>query len=172
MTAEDYHYTLTASDAFTDSSFSVATNFTVPYTVALTGASSPWDAISTKDGATIAFNLSTSPVETDAEGLVDYTLVGLDITVSFQPVNITAAQALTQLGISGAGIQRGMSLNSGSANITISGPAAGNPEVVVNSVALKNAPQVYGAEALRHGVLEFVATRTSGTGTMFVVDVV
>ncbi|NCC50899.1 MAG: hypothetical protein EOM20_06740 [Spartobacteria bacterium] len=172
MTEADYHYTLTATSTFTDTSFAVASIPTSPISIYLVGQSAPWNAIETKDGATVSFNLSTSPVETDSDGLVDYSMSGLDITVSFQPVNPTAAQVLTKLAIQGTDVRRGMSLNSGSNNLICAGWATGSPQVTVNNAALKNAPAVYGKDALRHGALEFIATRTTGVGTMFVLGTI
>jgi hypothetical protein len=161
-----------ATASFTDTSFAVASIFTVPYTLALAGASSPWNSFKTKAGVEIDFNLQVPPFDVDEEGIVDMTLQGLDITVKFQPVGMTTAQILTQLGIQGAGAVRGRSMAAGAADLTIVGPAVGDPSVVINDVALVEAPQVYGAVNNRAGDLVWIATRPAGSGAMFALSTV
>lgn len=165
--AADKRFTLTGTAAFTDSSFATANVKTVTYTAALAGASAPWDAIKTKDGAVISFNMATKDIQVDDEGTADIILAGLDITVKFSPVGPTLAEVLAKLGVQGGSVARGQSLNAAAANITFTGSGTGSPLVTVNSVTLKSAPQSYGYDNLRHGQLEFVATRTTGSGAMF-----
>jgi hypothetical protein len=161
-----------ATASFTDTSFAVASIFTVPYTLALAGASSPWNSFKTRAGVDIDFNLQLSPFDVDEEGIVDMTLQGLDITVKCAPVGITTAQIITQLGIQGAGAIRGRSMAAGAADLTIVGPTAGNPSVVINDVALVEASQLYGGTNPRTGELLWIATRPGGSGAMFALSTV
>ena len=167
--AADARYTLTGSSAFTDTSFAVANCKTVVYTVSITGASSPWDAIKTKAGVKISFNLASTPVETDDDGLVDMLLNGLEISVKFAPIGITLAQVLTRLSIQGGSQARGMDPSSAAANLVITGAGTGSPLVTINNAVLVSAPQQYGFSSLRHDDLEFIATRPTGSGAMFAV---
>ena len=119
---------------------------------------------------TVSFAIQSSPITVDDEGDVDMQLDGLEITVKFAPVGVTLDQLLTKLKIQGSGVARGLSLNADAANITITGGST-KPIVVVNSVRLVTAPQLYGQKNLRHDATEWKATRTSGTGAMFSVGV-
>ncbi len=156
-----------ADAAFSDSSWSTSNVKTVVYTAAIAGQSAPWNAIKLKDGAKISFALKAKEIMTDDDGIVDVILQGLDISVKFAPVNPTLAQVMTLLKRQGSGVARGMSMAASAANITFTGAGSGSPLVTVNSVALKRAPHGYGFDDLRHGELEFVATRLTGSGTMF-----
>lgn len=164
--ASDKFYTITDPSAFSDTSLSVANIKTVACTAALAGASSPWDAIKSKEGFTIKQTLKAKPIIVDDEGTLDFRLAGYEISVLFAPPDISLAAVLTKLSIQGSGAIRGRSLAASAANLTITGPASGDPLIVINNVALKGAPQNYGFDDLRHGNLEFVATRPSGSGTM------
>lgn len=155
--AADALFTI-SDDAFVDTSFALSSIFTVPYTTSLASASSPWDAISTEAGVEIDFDQQNSPVVVNGLGTVDMSLSGLDITVKFKPVGMTVAQVLSQMKLQGTGAKIGQDIAASANNITVTG-GSGNPIVVVNSVRLKNAAQIYGAEALRHDTLEFIATR-------------
>lgn len=169
--AADALYTYTASAAFSDATFSLAAIKTVPYTASLASVSSPWSAIETEGGFEIAFDLKLTPRKAANIGTLSYSLSGLDIGVKFKPIGMTAKQVLDRLLVQGTGTALGMDVSAGAANLTITGGST-NPIVVVNSVRLKNTPLVYGAEALRHDTLEFVATRPGGTGAMFSVGLV
>jgi len=163
--AVDALYTLTASAAFTDTSYALSSVYTVPYTVTLASLSSPWDAIQTEAGVEVSYSMKTSPVTVNNIGIVDLTLSGLEISVKMKPVGMTVAQLLTQLKIQGSGVARGMDISASANNMTITG-GSGLPQVIVNNLRLKSAPQIYGAEALRHDTIEFIATRPTG-GAMF-----
>jgi hypothetical protein len=174
LSAADKRFTITATSAFADTSLAVSSIPTVSYSIVITGGSAPWNAIRTKDGVSIDFNLGVETVETDDEGVVDYAVKGLDITAKFIPVGVTLTELLTKLAIQGSGMARGISLNSRSANITIAGAAVGNPSVVLNAMALKDTKQSYSdsSSKLRIGEIGFVSTRPNGTGAMFSVGVV
>ncbi len=159
-----------ADTAFSDSSFSLASVLTVPYTAGLSGASAPWDSFETEDGFDVDFSETLAPVRVANIGTIDMTQAGLDISVKFKPVGMTVAQVLSQMKLQGTGVFRGMDLSAGAANLTITG-GTDNPQVVINSVRLKTAPHQYGAEVLRHDTLEMIATRPAGAGTMFTVGV-
>lgn len=166
--AADSLYTL-ADAAFSDGSFSLASVYTVPYTAALSGASAPWDNFQTEDGFEVDFDETLEDVTVANTGTVDMTHGGLDVSVKFKPLGMTVAQVLDRLKIQGTGVARGMDMGAGAANLTISG-GSGKPQVVVNNVRLKSAPQIYGRTALRHDTLEFVATRPTG-GASFTIGI-
>lgn len=156
----------TISDAaFTDTSFDIGSIFTVPYSVSLASAASPWDAILTEAGVEIDFAQTNNPVTVNGFGTVDMSLSGLDITVKMKPVGMTVAQVLAQMKLQGTGVKIGQNIGASANNMTITG-GSGNPIVVVNNVRLKSAGQIYGQETLRHDSLEFIATRPTG-GAMF-----
>jgi len=163
--AVDSLYTLTATAAFTDTSFALSSIYTVPYTASLASLSSPWNAIETEAGFEIDFDMKTSPVPVDSLGIVDMSISSLDINVKLKPVGMTVAQVLTQLKIQGTGVARGMDISASANNLTITGGST-KPQVIINNLRLKNSGQLYGAEALRHDTIEFIATRPTG-GAMF-----
>lgn len=156
--AADALLTLAATDAFTDTSYSLASIYTVPYSASLASLSAPWAAIETEGGFEIDFDLATAPVTVNSIGMVDMSVAGLDISVKFKPVGMTTAQVLDRLKIQGSGMARGVDISASANNLTITGGST-KPQVVINSVRLKSAPQIYGSEALRHDTLEFIATR-------------
>lgn len=172
--AADKRFAITATAAFEDSTFAVSAIPTIPYTLVLAGGAAPWNAIKTQDGITVDFSLTTEPVPVDDEGKVDESIKGLKISAKFIPVGITLTQLMAKFSVQDTGFARGISLNSRAANMTISGPAAGNPLVVLNSMALKTTAQSYSdsASKLRIGEIEFISTRPNGTGAMFSVGVV
>ncbi len=161
-------YTYTATAAFSDTSFSLASVLTVPYTATLAAVGSPWDAIQTEAGFECSFDLKTSPVKVANVGTIDYQVSGLEISVKFKPVGLTVKQVLDRLKVQSTGVALGMDLSAGAANLTITGGAS-NPQVVINNVRLKDSQLLYSAEKLRHDTIEFVATRPTGSGAMFTV---
>lgn len=163
-------YTLTSTASFTDTSFAVSEILTPTYSLGLAGASSPWDSFIVEDGVKIEFNLGSRQRYIDSLGTLDWKLTGLDIVVKFKPANMTAANVLAKMPVQGSGVAIGASMATGAANLTITGAGTGSPVVVINKVALRRIPQLYGQDVSRHGELEFIATRPTG-GTMFSVGV-
>lgn len=164
-------YTYTATDAFTDTSFDLATIKTVPYTATLASAAAPWDAIETEGGFDIELAFKSKPIIVANYGTIDHMVSGLDIAVKFKPLGMTVKEVLDKLKVQGTGVAIGMDLSDAVANLTITG-GVGNPIVVVNSVRLKDSSLIYSPENLRHDTIEMVATRPTGTGTMFTVGLV
>lgn len=130
------------------------------------GTVTGFTAINTKDGFDIDFNLGLTPVSTDSEGIVDYILSSLEVTVSFKPLGPTVGNLIAAMKAQNTGAARGMSLagiNSAS-SLIISGDAAGKPMVTITGAQLKQAPLLFGREAERIDTLQFVATRTFTAG--------
>lgn len=159
-----------ANEALSDTSFSLASIYTVPYTAALAGAQAPWDDFQTAEGFAVEFSETLEDVRVANIGTVDMTLGGLDVSIRCKPLGVTVAHVMDRLKLQGNGAARGMDMSSGAANLTISG-GSGKPQVVVYNVRLKAAAQLYGRTALRHDTIEFVSTRPAGSGPVFAVGV-
>ena len=151
----------TSSATFNDATFSLASIKSSTFTAAFTGGSSPWDSFKSKDGFTFSSNVNTQPVMTDDEGLVDLRIAGVEWSCKFAPVGITVAQIHTRMGIQGAGAARGMSPTA--ADLVITGAASGDPLVTLKNAVMVAAPQHYGYDDLRHGEVECVSTRPTGS---------
>jgi hypothetical protein len=139
----------------------------VPYTASLASLSSPWNAIETEAGVEIDFSLGVTPVKVNSYGTVDMSITGLDIAVKMKPVGVSVAQVLARMALQGSGVAIGQDIGASANNLTVTGGSL-KPQVVINSVRLKNAGQIYGQEALRHDTIEFIATRPTG-GAMFTI---
>jgi hypothetical protein len=150
-----------ASNPFTDSSFVESAIITAPYTVAW-GSTAPWNALATQDGVTVDFDLSLKPVETDSEGIVDFTCEKLVVTARLKPVGLSEGQVLAALALQGGGAARGRSLNAAGQTLTIA--SGSSPSIVLNGANLKSARQLFGPASLRVDELAFVATRTFSGG--------
>lgn len=150
-----------ASNAFADTSFSVAAILTQAYT-GVWGASAPWNSISTSDGWRVAFNLGLTPVTTDADGVVDMTLESLEVTATCVPLGITEAQLAAALKLQGSGATRGRSLASGASDLVLTGTGA---VITVKGAQLKSGPMQFGRGALRVGELGWIATKTFSGGS-------
>lgn len=147
-----------AAAAFADATFNPANIKTVPFAVAWGIA--PWDAINTRDGVTVSFDLQTEKVETDTDGVIDMTFKDLGVMAKLTPVGVTEAQVDTALGWQGvATAVRGGSLDALANDLVLTGAGAGAPVITVKKAAMKTAGYRFGSTALRHGELGFVAQR-------------
>jgi len=147
-----------ADAALVDATFDPAAILTQAYTVGW-GAVSPWDAMSTKKGVDIDFNLALEPIETDADGIVSRRLSGLEVSVKAQPMGISEADMLNKLLFQGAGAVRGRSLSGDDLNVSATGVY-----IRVYGAALKGGPQSFSSKEDRIGELEWLATRTFAAG--------
>ena len=92
-------------------------------------------------------------------------IASLDISVKFKPVGMSVANVLDRMRIQGTGCEIGADVGASANNLTITGGST-RPQVVINSVRLKNAAALYSSSALRHDTIEFIATRPTA-GAMF-----
>jgi len=152
------------AQAFSDTSFDPSQIKMAAYSAALTGASAPWDDIQTEEGWTISFDLSTESRMTDAQGTVEMTLGGVVATAKCVPVGISESELMDALPLQGAGIQRGTRLSGLGADLTIQGPTAGDPIVVLKNATLTTGSLVFGQTALRTGEIAFESAVTFTNG--------
>lgn len=123
----------------------------------------------TQEGITISFGLQTTPQETDTDGMVDMYFKQLDVQAKCIPLGMTEADLITAMAIQGTGNLRGSSLASGT-NLTITG-AGSHPIIVINSPGIKSARMRWGQSNPRMGEIEFVATRTTPSQSLFTITV-
>jgi len=151
-----------SSVAFSDTSFTEPGIITDQWN-GVWGSSAPWNAISTKDGFVISFDLGLEPVETDAEGLVDMTLTKLVATAKFMPVGVTETQLLGGLLLQGTGAQRGRSLNATANNLVITGVNS-TKVITIGGANFVTADMGFGKGTLRAGEVALRSTRTFTAG--------
>jgi hypothetical protein len=138
---------------------------TQPYALAW-GATAPFDAIKTKDGTKISFDLSIEPVEYDDDGLVDFTFADLGVMAKFTPVNFTEADMLKMLSIQdsvggGTLVARGKSLSANQHDLVATGTGV---TVTIKNAVPKTAGYRFGSTALRSGEIGMVALRSFNAG--------
>ena len=114
----------------------------------------------TLDGWTVSVDMATSPVQTDSQGTIDYTLSGVTVTAKCTPLGLTESQILSALP---AAKGRGVSLASTS-DLVITG--AGGLTVTLKNAALVTGPLNWGADTLRAGEIGFTANIAT-TGELF-----
>lgn len=149
------------SGSFSDTTFPTDSLILTQPVVAAWG-SSPWNAIQTKDGTEVEFNLSLTPIETDTDGTVDFRFTKLEVMAKLTPLNTTDAQMLTALGVQGASAARGRSLNTQGNDLVLTTTGF---IVTVTKAALKTSGAKFGSTVLRNGEFGFIATRTISGGT-------
>lgn len=156
----------TSSAAFSDTNFSIPAILTQPYTAVWdTGVGSPWNPFQTFDGFTVNFDLSLSPLTTDADGVVDMMFSRLGVSVQCQPLGITEAQMITALRLQGAGNARGRSLSANSHDLVLTGAVTSTAVITINSAQMKMGGAGFGPTTPRIAPVTFVATREFSTGT-------
>jgi hypothetical protein len=148
--------------AYSDTTFDPSVIKTEPYTLAW--GSSPWNSFSSLDGVVVDFNMSTSPVTTDAEGIVDMMFTNLQVTATLTPVGITEAQIKTAMRLDGASNVRGRSLNANSADLVCTGVITTANIITIKNAQMKAAPMVWNSTVPRIGAVQFVATRGFSAG--------
>lgn len=166
--------TITAAEAFSDTSWDEDDVKTVPYSAAW-GVASPWADFDTEDGFTIDFELDLAEISTDAQGIVDRR-IGSGITgviARCVPQGITDAQHETLLGMQGAGVLRGASLGINSNDLVLDG-GTNNPKITLTQAAPKAGPFRWGSTMVRSGEIAFVSVPKFTTGArnaLFAVEV-
>jgi hypothetical protein len=138
---------------------------TVPYTLSVGSLTTPWNAVETRDGIVVSFNVPLEPVTIDSVGLIGYRYTaGSSASVRFLPVNVTQENMHALLTLQGSGVARGSSIRAKGYDLTIDG-GSGNPSVVVKNVLLRSGPARYG-EGERIEELEFASLRTLSAGAL------
>ncbi len=112
----------------------------------------------TVDGWTITPELQIEAVTTDKLGTIDYTVSGVSVTATCQPLGLTEAQILAALPI---GKARGASMR-GESDLVITG--TGGLAVTLKNATLVSGPLNWGNAALRVGTLSFRAQRSFTNG--------
>ena len=164
--AADKQLTLSATAAFTDTSFSLAEVKTVPYAAALGALSAPWAAIKTRKGFKISSNvpLDEDTFNTDAEGIVDVLYKeGAKLNVKFDPIGVSVSDLHALLRLQGTGAERGMEIADLVHDLAIDG-GVGNVQATFENLQLLTAPSQFKADLDRVPELDFVSTRTLATG--------
>lgn len=149
-------------NTFNDTSFSPGDLVTQPYT-ANWGA--VWTDIETVDGWQVDFNMQLKPITSDAYGVVDMILTGLEVTAKAKLLTPTEAQIVTALGVDKA---MGADMGSGT-DLVLSGTGV---SFTLKNAVIKKAEPLFSLESARAGEIEFYAERkftTGVAGPLFVV---
>lgn len=105
----------------------------------------------TVEGWTVSVAMNLTPVTTDSQGTIDYTLSGVEVTARCTPLGLSEAQILAALPVLSG---RGKSLASAD-DLVIS--SENGLTVTLKNAALVTGPLNWGATALRAGELGFTA---------------
>lgn len=149
-----------ASASYADGTFSPSAIVTGAYSAAW-GASAPWDAIKTFDGWTVDFDLQITPVNTDADGIVDYMFSDLSVRASCKPQGITEANLIDALRVQGASASRGRSLQTNSNDLVITGSGL---VVTLKKAQFTTGQMAFSPTQPRIQQVTFVATRPFTAG--------
>jgi len=118
----------------------------------------------TVDGWTVGVDMQLSPVTTDSQGTIDYTLTGVNVTARCTPLGLTEAQIMAALpALTG----RGKSLASANDLVIAS---SGGLTVTLKKASLVTGPLNWGATTLRAGELGFTANIDTSDGSLFDID--
>lgn len=117
----------------------------------------------TMDGWTVSVALNLNPVTTDAQGTIDYTLQGVEVTAKCTPVGLTESQILAALPIT-----KGRGASVATTNDLVI-EATGGLKVTLKNAALITGPIQWGATMLRAGEIGFVA-KIAADGQLFKVE--
>jgi hypothetical protein len=154
-----------ADAAFTDTSLTLASILTVPYSAALGALSDPWASIQTKDGWTLSFDVGIEPEGVDDTGLFDWLYNGnASVSVKCKPIGIKVADLHGLMKLQGAGVARGMSILDKAQTLVITGGAS-NPKATIYGCTLQTAQHAY-AIGDRVPDLEFRTLRTLNAGAL------
>ncbi len=118
----------------------------------------------TLDGWTVSVEPQLSPVQTDSQGTIDYTLTGVNVTAKCTPLGLTESQILAALPVLSG---RGASLASANDLVITS---SGGLTVTLKCASLVAGPLNWGATALRAGEIGFVANIDPDDGSLFDIE--
>jgi hypothetical protein len=156
-----------AATAFTDySTFDAAAALKVDAAAVWGNFAAPWSDIETEEGWEIALELGIEFRKSSRIGTIQAVFKGEKVTASCNPLNITAADILSQSvivhPIQGSGARRGGRIASGK-NLTLTG-AGGSPVVTLTSASLINVEYHMGTNRHRVAALAWGAERTYTAG--------
>lgn len=159
------HFVDLADASFTDTGLAASGVKTVPYSASLGSLGAPWDAIKTKSGWTISFDVGLDAQEEDTIGIYDYIYNGqARISAKCNPLGLTVDSLHDLKLLQGSGAARGASGTGLKAALTITG-GSGNPILVINNCILEEAGHVYDVGD-RVADLELVTVRGLTTGAL------
>jgi hypothetical protein len=160
------HLVAVADAAFTDTSLTAASHKTVPYTAALGALSAPWNAIHTRDGWNLSFDVPVEPDVVDDTGIYDYLYTGAAVVrAKCKPIGLTVGDLHGLMLLQNTGMVRGVSIASLKQALVITG-ASGGVVATLNNVVIEAAPHQYKDLAHRVEELEFVGMRSLTTGAL------
>ena len=122
----------------------------------------------TKDGWTVDFNVSTTPVEADSFGIVDYTVGDNVATAHCTPLTVSESTLTAFLNLQGSGADRGQSLLSGNdlAITPTTGTPVGSANVTLKNCSILQVGYDYDLQALRVPQIQFTSIRTLVTNAL------
>jgi hypothetical protein len=162
-----------ASTSFGTYAFSPASIRTTPYvggwgatasysvpTWTLTGSPN-LPIYDTKDGWSLNFNVSTTPVEADEYGIVDFTVGDNVATATCSPLTLSETTLTAILNLQGAGADRGQSLLSGNllSIVPSNGTPVGSANVTLNNCSMLQIGYDYGLNSTRVPQIQFTTLR-------------
>jgi hypothetical protein len=127
------------------------------------GEASPWNALSSREGVVVAFELQTDNDEVDEYGVVDMIHAGLTAAAKLTPMGCNVQQALAKVAVQGSGVSRGASMAARAMQLEIESAVAGGLKVTMPTAALKSVPLLYGRATPRFADFDFVSLPTTGT---------
>jgi hypothetical protein len=159
------HLFALADAAFTDTSLTLANILTVPYSAALGALSAPWNAIQTKDGWVLSFDVGLDPQIVDDIGIFDWIYNGnASVSAKCKPIGIKVADLHGLMKLQGTGVARGVSILDKAQTLVITGGAS-NPKATIYGCTLQAAQHAY-AIGDRVPDLEFKTLRTLNAGAL------
>lgn len=153
-------YTVATGASFTDATMAASLIPTQPYTLTLSGVTG-FTTVESLDGWRVSFPQNLNPWAPNSMGLIDESITDVGCVVTGIPINPTAAQILTALGLSSGG--RGESFGQGAGALTIVGDD-GVTYLTIPSAQITNGNFGFGSATLRNGEVSFVALPTFTTG--------
>lgn len=153
-------YTVAAGASFTDATMAASLIPTQAYTLSLAGVTG-FTTIESLDGWRVSFPQNLQPWAPNSMGLMDESVTNVACVVTGIPINPTAAQIHTALGISSGG--RGESFGQGAGALTIVG-ADGVTYLTIPSAQITDGTFGFGSATLRNGEVSFVALPTFSVG--------
>ena len=144
-----------------DATFDPANIFVRPYTGTWSGKTG-FTAFETEDGFTVSINPTFKNITTDTNGTLNVVLEKIEVMAKCVPIGPTSAQLTSAFAIQGATVNRGHSLASFGAALTINDGAT--DVVSISNAALKTGGFRFGATVLRANEVGFVAARTFAAG--------
>jgi hypothetical protein len=123
----------------------------------------PWAAFYGRDGISVSFDFSISPIQDDCRGLAGYQVQDVQAEATLIPVGPSPEQVSAALVHQGAGARLGRSLSSADQDLTISGEGL---HIILRRAGITKAKAMLGLKTLREGEATWVAGRRMAAGLM------